>query len=154
MDFGFNFTTQPIDCGNVSFPKLMVSQPSLSSLKKGTRASASTTMFLSVLETYYERTDTDKDGTPDIDDIDDDNDGILDVDEALITASCPSNVEVILLLDNSGSISSSEWDSFSAFTRDVIDELGVSGTVKMAVAHYLLKVKADPTPALYGIWER
>ena len=38
---------------------------------------------------------------------DDDDDGILDVDEALVNASCPNNVEVILLLDNSGSISSS-----------------------------------------------
>ncbi len=81
-------------------------------------------------------TDTDRDGSPDIDDIDDDNDGILDVDEAFTNVSCPSNVEVILLMDNSGSISSSEWDSFSAFTRDVIDELGTTGTVKMAVAHY------------------
>ncbi len=80
--------------------------------------------------------DTDRDGAPDIDDIDDDDDGILDVDEAFATGSCGADVEVILLLDNSGSISASEWDSFSAFTRDVIDELGSFGSVKMAVAHY------------------
>lgn len=92
--------------------------------------------------------DTDQDGAPDIDDVDDDDDGILDVDEALVNASCPNNVEVILLMDNSGSISSSEWDDFSAFTRNVIDELGASGTVRMAVAHYWSDWSGT-TPYLY-----
>ena len=80
---------------------------------------------------------------PDIDDIDDDDDGILDVDESLVTAGCPNNVELLILLDNSGSISSGEWDELEDFTEDIIDELGASGTVRMAVAHYWSDWDAD-----------
>ncbi len=80
--------------------------------------------------------DTDRDGVPDIDDIDDDDDGILDVDESLVSAGCPNDIDFIILLDNSASISSSEWNDLSDFTDDIIDELGASGTVRMAVAHY------------------
>lgn len=46
-------------------------------------------------------------------------------------------VDVIFMMDNSASIINSEWDSMTATTNDLIDEvLGCSPNNRIAVVHY------------------
>ncbi len=54
----------------------------------------------SALDKYYQLMDQDLDGIPDVDDFDDDNDGILDIDESIVAFTETCNIAFYQVIDN------------------------------------------------------